>query len=499
MMFKRMAVRIALGLLSAMLAWVVFHRIQVPLFADSIYLHYGASLIGEHGFVPYRDLFEINFPLTYLVHVLIGKAFGFGEFAFRLFGFLSLFGLFALISGLLAPIHRAVGWFVALAFGLLYLSNANYFFQRDFLVLIPAIFIIQSTLKLTESRDMMKHPWLGLGAWAALAALIKPHYVVILPVALLNVFMFFKLPWSQKMLARGIARMALGFSIPVVLIIAGLWHLDGWDAFVELVLEYMPLYAEFKNEIQPILFFRSVNVWAVVFVFAMNVLSFWEKDEKTKSWLRTFSIFFLLGCFIGAVQGYGRYYYLFSHLMFFAVLGISMTMRPRLQRSRLPAAALGLLPVGLGVWAFCQLYFLAVFLPNAKHVHRSGTNDNLLRKDFIVSYFEQHTTGQETIQPYHWSWPITAALLDLERPIATKYICALQFHHGEEYPYIRGCKDDFVDIISLDMPDYFVVYLDNVKWQMLPDVQEILNECYVMDAEEMGVGIYKRKPCTDEE
>ena len=437
MNFKRLSVRVALGVLGVMLAWLVFHSVQVPLFTDSIYVHYGAYLIGEHGFVPYRDLFEINFPLTYLVHVLIGKVFGFGEFALRLFGFLSLIGLLVLISRLFRPIHRAVGWFVAISFGLLYLSRVNNFFQRDFLVLIPVVIIIQSTLKLAHRRDFKEQQWLCLGVWVALAALIKPHYAAILPVALLSVFVFFKLPLTLKMMCRAMARMAMGFSIPVMIMIAGLSYLDGWEAFVELVMEYLPLYAEFKNEVQPMQLFKMVSKSSLVFVVAVNLLSFWEQDERIKSWLRTFSIFFLLGILIGSVQGQLPYYYLFSHLMFFALLGISMTMQPDMKLSRLPAATMRLLPIGLGLLVFVKIYLIFVFMPNAMRAHQRITVDDLRRKAFIVEYFEQHTSGKESIQPYHWSWPMCSALLDLERPIATKYICALQFHHSESDPYTQ--------------------------------------------------------------
>lgn len=493
MNFKRISVRVALGVLGMMLAWLVFHSVQVPLVTDSVYLHYAAYLIGEHGFVPYRDLFEINFPLTYLVHVLIGKVFGFGEFALRLFGFLSLIGLLVLISRLFRPIHRAVGWFVAISFGLLYLSRVNNFFQRDFLVLIPTVIIIQSTLKLAHRREFREQQWLSLGVWAALAALIKPHYAAILPVALLSVFTFFKLPLTLKMTCRAMARMALGFSIPVMIMIAGLSYLDGWEAFVELVMEYLPLYAEFRNVTEPMQLFKMMRRSALVFIVAVNILSFWEQDERIKSWLRTFSILFLLGTVIGSVQGGHRdECYLFSNLMFFALLGISMTMQPDMKLSRLPAATMRLLPIGLGLLVFVHIYLISVFIPNAMQAHQLINSVNLRRKAFIVEYFEQHTSGKESIQPYQWGLNVCSALLDLERPIATKYICALQFHHSESEPYIQNEINQFVKIIQSDMPDYFVISLPFKCLPVRPEVQEILDEFYEVDAENMRVIIYKK-------
>lgn len=39
--------------------------------SDNAFLHYVAYLINEHGFVPYRDIFEVNMPGTYLFHMAI--------------------------------------------------------------------------------------------------------------------------------------------------------------------------------------------------------------------------------------------------------------------------------------------------------------------------------------------------------------------------------------------------------------------------------------------
>jgi len=315
----------------------------------------------------------------------------------------------------------------------------------------------------------------------------------------LSVTVFFKSPLLLRKLPRALTAMALGFSIPVMLMWAGLWYLDGWEAFVELVMEYMPLYAEFKRETQPMNSFKQVGNLPMIFLGAVNVLALWERNGRTKSWLKTFSLFFLLGSLIGSAQGYAGYYFLFAQLMFLSLLGISMTMRPEINRHGRPAKVFRLLPVGLALLCFVKLYFVPIYMPNTLRAHHRIANNDLTRKDFIVDYFEHRTTGKETIQPYHWGWPITAALLDLERPIATKYICALQFHHTENYPYIKSQINEFVQIIESDLPDYFVVYLKNVKWEVLPEVQDILNNCYEVDAEKMGVSIYKKKACPDEE
>lgn len=43
---------------------------------DTAVMHYIAYLINEHGFAPYRDIFDINMPGSYLVHMAVGKLLG---------------------------------------------------------------------------------------------------------------------------------------------------------------------------------------------------------------------------------------------------------------------------------------------------------------------------------------------------------------------------------------------------------------------------------------
>src|SRR6185295_18034778 len=47
-------------------------------------MHYVAWRMAE-GAVPYRDLFDMNFPGVYLLHLAVVRALGFGDLAWRLF------------------------------------------------------------------------------------------------------------------------------------------------------------------------------------------------------------------------------------------------------------------------------------------------------------------------------------------------------------------------------------------------------------------------------
>src|SRR5262245_50135566 len=72
---------LGLAALTGALAW---RSRGWPLIHDAPLMHYIAWRIGE-GAVPYRDLFDMNFPGVYLVHVLAFRLFGAGDAGWRAF------------------------------------------------------------------------------------------------------------------------------------------------------------------------------------------------------------------------------------------------------------------------------------------------------------------------------------------------------------------------------------------------------------------------------
>jgi len=121
----------ALAALALDLAW--FSR-GWPLIHDAPLMHYIAWLIGE-GAVPYRDVFDMNTPGAYLVHLAVIKTLGGGDLAWRAVDL----GWLALTSGALAAYAWPFGAGPALGSGLLFavyhLAGGPWLAgQRDFFV-----------------------------------------------------------------------------------------------------------------------------------------------------------------------------------------------------------------------------------------------------------------------------------------------------------------------------------------------------------------------------
>ncbi|MEZ4726562.1 MAG: hypothetical protein R3E79_05455 [Caldilineaceae bacterium] len=92
------------------------------LVGDSAFLHYIAYLMNEHNFVPYRDIFEVNMPGTYLFHMAIGKLFGYSDLAFRLVDVAWLTATLTVTWLVMKPFGRIVAAASCLLFALIYLG-----------------------------------------------------------------------------------------------------------------------------------------------------------------------------------------------------------------------------------------------------------------------------------------------------------------------------------------------------------------------------------------
>src|SRR5204863_4954378 len=105
---------VAMGALAVWLAWRSLHW---PLIHDAPIMHYVAWRIAE-GAVPYRDLFDMNFPGVYLLHLLVVTTVGVGDVGWRLFDLAWLAVSGGLLFAVASPWGRPAALGAALFFAL---------------------------------------------------------------------------------------------------------------------------------------------------------------------------------------------------------------------------------------------------------------------------------------------------------------------------------------------------------------------------------------------
>src|SRR5256712_14201767 len=95
-------------------------------------MHYIAWRIGE-GAVPYRDLFDMNFPGVYLLHMVVLKVFGSSDAGWRAFDLIWLTATSLAAAALAAPWGRLAAAGAGLFFAVYHLAGGAWQAgQRDF-------------------------------------------------------------------------------------------------------------------------------------------------------------------------------------------------------------------------------------------------------------------------------------------------------------------------------------------------------------------------------
>jgi hypothetical protein len=153
------------SLLVASLGW--------PLIHDAPIMHYIAWRIGN-GAVPYRDLFDMNFPGTYALHLAARAALGSSDGAWRVFDLAWL--LITVLA--LAAFARPWGWAAAAGGGLFFAvyhlaGGAWQAGQRDYFLVVFLVLGALGVARWASAMGRANLAWGGLALGAGLT--IKPH------------------------------------------------------------------------------------------------------------------------------------------------------------------------------------------------------------------------------------------------------------------------------------------------------------------------------------
>jgi hypothetical protein len=229
---------LAFGLVVAVLGW---RSLGWPLVHDAPLMHYIAWRIAD-GAVPYRDLFDMNFPGVYLLHLGVVTLLGPGDAAWRAFD-LGWLGLGALAVGAFAGGWGTMaGVGAALVFAAQHLAggawNAG---QRDFL-LCP--FLVAGALAVARWAEG-RTGTLGLAAGGVAlgaGATIKPHAVAFA----LALAVVLGVVGSRRgaVASRAVAGFLGSVAVAPLAVVVWVSSLGGWPAWRDILVDYLvPLYS----------------------------------------------------------------------------------------------------------------------------------------------------------------------------------------------------------------------------------------------------------------
>jgi hypothetical protein len=219
--------------LALLTAWLLWQSRAWPLAGDATIFHFIA--VQMHlGAVPYRDIVDVNMPLTYGIHALAVTVAGLSDIAWRAFDLTAAAILAALILMLLAPVGRAVAILAVLVVLLMHVLLGPYSAgQRDFLMCIPMVAAALLSARAAQHHDRRLACLLLAGALGMSAACIKPTGILLLALPSL----------ALPLHTREILSIVGGAAAVALAVFGSLAAWGGLGAFVAMLHDLLPDYA----------------------------------------------------------------------------------------------------------------------------------------------------------------------------------------------------------------------------------------------------------------
>ncbi|MEZ4726561.1 MAG: glycosyltransferase family 39 protein [Caldilineaceae bacterium] len=486
---------------------------------DGSTLHYIAYLITEHGFVPYRDIFDPNMPGSYLFHMAVGTLFGYSDLAFRLVDVVWLMATLIVTWFVMKPMGRAVAFAGCLLFGLIYLGSGPYMsLQRDFIAILPLATALLLTTRHSPKQSAYRTHFL-IGVLFALAALIKPHMLIGLPLMLVYSYIHdtdgtISIKTLIKPCIIGGLWALTGVLATLIIPFLWLWRIGALESFLAILSSYVPLYAQMSRDLEfrtPVARVLNVVYWYIRLggfgillasaIFGVNLVLTQATATATKRLamlLLSLAILFTIYVALG-----GRFLdYHWMPFVYFASLGTALILYspPTLARVHRPAI--------LPLCGFIVTAMVVTLLPAygaANHL-LSGKppapfHDAQVKE--ITAYLATHLSPTDTVQPLDWNGGALHAMRITEAVVATPFIFDFQFYHHVSTPYIRQLRKNFLTELEQTMPTFVIdVYKvgDDIPeisgvdtTHEFPALREFIEQQYRKDYVGNGFDIFRKR------
>lgn len=487
---------IVLALLAALLIAQAAFSLQWPIAHDAAPLLYEAFLM-QNGAIPYKDFFDFQMPGSFLAYYLLGIFSDFGPFRLRILDLVILSVLLAVTYFALRRFGKLPAFAAILLFGLKYLQGGpSLSLQREYLILI---FIALSLLiGLSDSLDFRKRLMLGL--LYGLAATLKPHAAIgLVPFLLFDMAdqrkrREFSLPLATRQI---ILPAALGFAIPVSCIILWLALTDALNPFVQIALNYIPLYAQINGEMA-VAPSAERTAYLLNQVWRLGGGGMWLFPAAFGIYLHRGRQVYLLAslalCYAiyPALTGqFFSYHYIPFIYTIVLVAALSLSTRHSLPSFYLPLSSIILFVTILVVVRPSQTFL--------RQIEGRSIATSTERSAQIADYLAANLEPGDEVQPLDWTGGSLLAMLETHAPIATAYVFDFYFYHHVSNPYIQSLRSDFVNQLSESSPRFIVeVTAIDKPWvsgedtsRDFPELRAFLSENYSVTMEREDYKIYE--------
>jgi len=452
---------LALATLVGALAW---RSRGWPLIHDAPLMHYVAWRIGQ-GAVPYRDLFDMNFPGVYLLHLAALHVFGAGDAGWRLFDLTWLAATSLAAAALAAPWGRLTAAGAGLVFAAYHLAGGAWQTgQRDFLLcpflLLAALGVARWAERPGERTSLA---WGGLALGAGIT--VKPHaglFAVGLLVLVAVVARTGHRPLDRRLAsdagasaprrlaaraaAASVVIFAAAIVVPLLAVAAWLGVVGALPAWYEIVAGYLvPLYSRLGRPERWT--FHRWHVWlpiaAGVAVSIGSAIA--SRRFATRHAVVAIGLGYGVAHFVG--QGKGWEYHLYP-LAAFAAVALLAEMQRLLDAGRLAAVPLLACIVAAGT----MLGAKGVEAADAAWIAAKER-----RVSAIVAALDGRIAPGDYVQVLDTTDAGIHALLRLHAVQPTRFMYDFHFYHDAQTPMIQRLREEFLAGFDAHPPKFVVL------------------------------------------
>jgi hypothetical protein len=480
-----------------LLAYLVWGSRGWPLIHDAPLMHYVAWLITQGG-VPYRDVFDMNLPGVYLLHVAVLRVGGPGDLAWRFFDLAWLGATGALLWAYCRPMSDAVAAGAgAVLFGLYHLSGGAWRAgQRDFLLclfLLAGAYGVARGLELPAGRLALFAGGLALGAGMT----VKPHAGLFW---LLCAAVAVGAAWRAGRSAWPPAALVLGGGLVVPALVFGwLAGRGGLAPFLAVLTGYvLPLYSQVGRA--SVLAATRWHAWGRALLGLLAGLGLLGVLGAPRPWsprVVLASLGALYGAAHFALQGKGWEYQLYPFALFLCALAPA-AIAPGPARVRLRGLERwgGRRAIALAAWV------LLVLVLGAKGVEARESDwiaEKVHRVAALTRDLAPLVPPGATVQVLDTTSGGIHALLRLGLRQPTRFLYDFHFFHHADDPRIRALRAELVAGLAARRPAAVVVLEESwpeIGYDRLaafPELAQVLERSFTLAVVGPGYRIHAQR------
>ena len=468
---------------------------------DSPLMIYAGWLITQ-GSIPYLDFFDMNMPGTYFVSCLMGALFGWKDLGFRIFDLLLLVNISASTFLWMRNFGKLPALTASVSFPLWYLiQGPEMSLQREYIALLPFSWLL--LVATSKNSRYHKARFFLAGMFTAATMLIKPHFLILcLPV--LIVLIREKVDNYNAVYRSAI--LLSGLSLPFVATLIYLYKFGALKPFVDIVFNYLPLYAQMTGKHEAIsglqrhIYLLSsmakgmINLWLVLGISGLVTIN---RDHIPKYYLYLLGVLLTMATIYPVFSGQFWKYHWIPFYYVALCSGALSAGADFYAKSRWKSIVAYL--------AILALTFLLSFSA-MNLIFRAWANDYKFSPpkagvpDEISEFLTANLKQGDTVQPLDWTGGAVHGMLQAKAPLATRFMYDFHFYHHLSSPYIMSLRHEFVNSLSEKKPRFIVEILKNKPWpngadasREFSELRSFLHQNYIIAHSTINYRIFSRK------